>query len=99
MGDETKDVLFVEAGGGDRLSFSAMDSYDMDANKLNFTWWTYPEAGTNMQCPSLENYLTPAVSFVVPDSESGTELHLICEVTDQGVPALTSYRRIVIRIF
>jgi hypothetical protein len=39
------------------------------------------------------------VSFTVPDGESGTELHLICEVTDQGVPALTSYRRIVIRIF
>ncbi len=98
-GDETRDILYVKAKRGDPLSFSALDSYDMDANKLNFTWWTYPEAGTNMQCPSLENYLTPEVNFTVPDSESGTDLHLICEVSDQGVPALTSYRRIVIRIF
>jgi hypothetical protein len=98
MGDETKKILYVEASEGDSLSFSAMGSYDMDADKLDFTWWTYPEAGTNMQCPSLENYTTPEVNFMVPNGESGKDLHLICEVTDQGIPSLTSYRRIVIRI-
>jgi hypothetical protein len=99
MGDQTKDILYVEASGGDTLIISAMDSYDMDADKLDFTWWTYPEAGTNTQCPSLENYMTPEVSFTVPYGESGRDIHLICEVTDTGVPALTSYRRIMIRIF
>jgi hypothetical protein len=99
MGDETSDILWVEAREGDTLSFSALGSYDMDGDNLDINWWTYPEAGTNLQCPTLENYVTPEVSFMVPYGESGKDLHLICEVSDQGTPSLTSYRRIVIQIF
>ncbi len=99
MGDETRDILWVEANQGDTLTFSALDSYDMDGDQLDFTWWTYPEAGTNLQCPILENYVTPEVSFIVPHGEGGHDLHLICEVSDRGSPSLTSYRRIVIQIF
>ena len=47
----------------------------------------------------LEDYMNPEVSFVVPEGESGTDMHLILEVTDNGMPALTSYRRVVIRIW
>jgi hypothetical protein len=39
------------------------------------------------------------VSFVVPYGEAGADLHLICEVADNGTPSLKSYRRIVIRIY
>lgn len=98
MGDETSDILWVEADQGDTLSFSALNSYDLDGDNLVFSWWTYPEAGTNMQCPSLENYMSPEVSFMVPYGEGGKDLHLICEVSDHGSPSLTSYRRIVIMI-
>jgi hypothetical protein len=98
-GDATSDILWVEASQGDTLTFSALDSYDMDGDRLDFTWWTYPEAGTNMQCPALENYVSPEVSFIVPYGEGGKDLHLICEVSDRGSPSLTSYRRIVIQIF
>ena len=99
MGDGTSEILYVEASEGDTLSFSALDSYDMDGDNLDFTWWTYPEAGSNMQCPNLENYVSPEVSFIVPHGEAGRDLHLILEVRDHGSPSLTSYRRIVIMIF
>lgn len=98
MGDETSEILWVEANQGDSLTFSALNSYDLDGDNLVFSWWTYPEAGTNMQCPSLENYMSPEVSFMVPYGEGGKDLHLICEVSDYGNPSLTSYRRIVIMI-
>ena len=98
-GDGTKETLYVDAHEGDTLSFSALDSYDPDGNKLQFTWWTYPEAGSNLQCPSLDMHTTPEVSFIVPFGEAGADLHLICEVADNGSPSLVSYRRIVIRIF
>jgi len=87
MGDESQHILYVDARAGERLSFSALESYDMDGGSLYFAWWTYPEAGTNLQCPILENSMSPEVSFVVPEGESGTEMHLICEVTDNGRPA------------
>ncbi len=99
MGDDTDEILHVDAKEGDTLRFSALDSYDPDGGKLEFTWWTYPEAGSNLQCPALENYTTPEVSFVVPYGEAGADLHLICEVTDNGTPSLKDYRRIVINIY
>ncbi len=99
MGDETNEILHMEALQGDTLTFSALGSYDMDGDNLDVAWWTYPEAGTNMQCPSLDDYMSPEVSFIVPIGEGGRDLHLICEVSDQGSPSLTSYRRIVIQIF
>lgn len=99
MSDDSKEILYVDAKAGERLSFSALESYDLDGGSLYFSWWTYPEAGTNLQCPMLDNYMSPEVSFVVPEGESGTEMHLICEVSDNGTPQLTSYRCIVIRIW
>ena len=33
----------------------------------------------------------------IPQDAAGKELHIICEVTDNGTPALTSYRRVIIR--
>jgi len=99
MGDDTKKILFLDAAEGDTLHFSGLNSYDQDGGKLDFTWWTYPEAGSNLQCPSLDGYTTPEVSFIVPYGEAGADLHLICEVTDNGSPSLTGYRRIVVRIY
>jgi hypothetical protein len=99
MGDETKNILYVDAAEGDTLTFSAMESYDPDGGRLEFTWWTYPEAGSNLHCPMIEDNISPEVSFIVPYGEAGADLHLICEVKDNGSPPLTDYRRIVIRIY
>lgn len=99
MGDETDAILYVDAREGEILTFSALGSYDPDGGKLEFTWWTYPEAGSNLQCPALEGYSTPEVSFTVPYGEAGADLHLILEVTDNGAPPLIDYRRIVINIY
>jgi hypothetical protein len=99
MGDGTDEILHVDAKEGETLTFSALDSYDPDGGKLIFAWWTYPEAGSNMQCPALEGYSTPEVSFMVPYEEAGADLHLILEVIDDGEPSLKDYRRIVINIF
>jgi hypothetical protein len=98
-GDGTKEILYEDAHEGDTLNFSALDSYDPDGDSLEFTWWTYPEAGSNLQCPPLDNHTTSEVSFIVPYGEAGADLHLICEVRDHGRPSMRSYRRVVIRIY
>jgi hypothetical protein len=98
-GDETDDILHVNAREGETLTFSALGSYDPDGGKLEFAWWTYPEAGSNLQCPALEGYSTPEVSFMVPYGEAGADLHLILEVIDNGNPSLIETRRIVINIY
>lgn len=98
-GDETDDILHVNAREGETLTFSALGSYDPDGGKLEFAWWTYPEAGSNLQCPALEGYSTPEVSFMIPYGEAGADLHLILEVIDNGNPSLIETRRIVINIY
>ena len=98
-GDESEQVLHVDAREGESLHFSALGSYDPDGGKLDFAWWTYPEAGSNLQCPTLTDNTSPEVSFMVPIGEAGADLHLICEVSDNGTPSLKSYRRIVINIY
>jgi hypothetical protein len=97
--DETESILYVDAAEGDTLTISAMESYDPDGGRLEFTWWNYPEAGSNLHCPMIEDNISPEVSFIVPYGESGADLHLICEIKDNGSPPLTDYRRIVIRIY
>jgi hypothetical protein len=99
MGDDTDAILHVDAREGDTLRFSALGSYDPDGGSLDFAWWTYPEAGSNLQCPALMDYTTPEVSFMVPYGEAGADLHLILEVSDNGAPSLRDYRRIVINIY
>jgi hypothetical protein len=32
----------------------------------------------------------------VPEDSTGKSIHVICEVTDNGKPGLTSYRRIIL---
>ncbi|MFO7908268.1 MAG: nucleoside hydrolase-like domain-containing protein [Planctomycetota bacterium] len=39
-----------------------------------------------------------SVSIEIPEDSAGKTFHVICEVTDDGVPNLTSYRRIIFAV-
>lgn len=39
-----------------------------------------------------------SIRLTFPKKTTGKQIHLICEVTDKGTPALTSYRRAVVTI-
>jgi hypothetical protein len=41
---------------------------------------------------------TPTASVEIPSGASGNTIHVICEVNDDGIPSLTSYRRVVINV-
>jgi hypothetical protein len=86
--------LIINIGDEKRISFDASESFDPDGNNLEFRWWVYPEPGS--VCPELENNLSPVVSFDIPD-ETG-EIHLICEVQDDGDPSLYAFKRVVLKL-
>ena len=96
----------LTAKPGDRVTLSAEGSTDPDGNRLLYIWAYYPEAGTlsvatgrSGEPVTIENANARDASFVVPKNllKSGT-MHIILAVTDDGAPALTRYRRVIVTV-
>ena len=96
----------LTARPGDRVTLSAEGSTDPDGNRLLYIWAYYPEAGTlsiatgrSGEPVTIENANARDASFVVPKNflKSGT-MHIILAVTDDGTPALTRYRRVIVTV-
>jgi hypothetical protein len=70
---------------------------DPDKNKLNYRWWQYEEVDTYNGKVSIQNAESKNASFKMPiDIKKGETIHLILEVTDNGIPQMTRYQRIVV---
>jgi len=81
------------------VKLSAHGSNDPDGDKLSYHWWQYKETGTYKGNIEIRNAEQPEASFTVPgDADTGVNVHIICEVSDNGSPSLTKYQRIVIEI-
>lgn len=90
--------LFVKALPGQKLVFDASGSYDPDGDELSFNWFFYYEIYFP-GCVDLNVSSDGSICTVIAPEETGDEnLHLILEVTDNGTPSLTSYKRIVINV-
>lgn len=105
--------IVIEARVGDVIELDASSSTDPDGQALNFTWFHYPEAGyvqgQGQAELSIENanqsQATLTVTRACRDawlaqwvSCTGGVGHVILAVTDSGTPALTRYRRVIVRV-
>ncbi len=97
-GESAGTIMKIRSKEGDTIEFDASASSDPDGNNLSFRWWVYPEAGTAPQCLNLGYNIYEKVQFDIPKGFSDSQIHLICQVTDKGTPALTSFRRIIINV-
>lgn len=93
-------VLELTAKPGTKLELTAKASYDPDGDALSFRWWQYIEAGSyKSEIDIIHNTSPTAICLIPHDAKKGDTIHLICEVTDCGIPQLTRYKRIVLQIF
>lgn len=94
----TTDVLHLEVDPGEVVVLDASASSDPDSgDTLSFTWWQYLEAGTYGSPIAIANPAASSLSVTVPqDLEAGETIHLILSLKDDGDPALTSYRRVIL---
>jgi len=105
--------LYVSAEVGKPVELDAAGSADPDGNRLSFRWFHYAEAGfvpgQAMARVAMASSNLPHTTVTVtdacrpgwlPSKESCGQsvAHVILEVTDNGVPALTSYRRVILAV-
>ena len=96
-GDKSLRPVEITVKPGQRIDLDATGSSDIDNDKLSYEWKSYPEAGTYSGQIDIKNANKMTTSLVVPKDASGTELHILLILTDNGSPSLTRYRRLVIQ--
>ena len=96
-GDKTLDILTLKPQAGSAVELDASQTTDPDGDKLAYAWWILTEAGTYTKAVGISGGDSSHVTVQVPADAAGQEFHVICEVTDDGVPGLTAYRRIIFK--
>ncbi|MEM6803456.1 MAG: nucleoside hydrolase-like domain-containing protein [Bacteroidota bacterium] len=97
--DTSDSIIFLKAKAGEILTLDASSSYDPDMDKLNFSWWVYPEAGTYTSTVSIAEKDKAKTSCIIPVDAAGKQIHVILEIHDLTSPvSLYDYRRIVIDV-
>ncbi len=89
----------ITVSPGKKVKLYAKGTYDPDGDELTYRWWQYTQAGTYSDSVDIVAPTSKKASLVVPkNTQSGETIHIICEVTDNGTPTLTRYRRVVITV-
>lgn len=91
-------LLRVKAKKRQSVMLDASKSTDPEGDELSFKWWIIPEAGTYKCEVKIPNDDSNRIKIDLPNDSSGKTIHIICEVTDNGSPKLTSYRRIIVEV-
>ncbi|NDU97505.1 DUF1593 domain-containing protein [Spirosoma terrae] len=72
---------------------------DPDKDALSYTWLFYKEVGSlNASSFVLTNSTAEEIKFTAPSVSQAKTMHFILEVTDNGTPALTRYKRLIVNV-
>lgn len=97
-GDRSLKCIYKKVKTGDYFCLDASKSEDPDGDQLAYNWSVYSEPSTYRGTVDIEERNTSRCKITVPSDASGKSIHIILELTDKGVPALTSYRRVVVNV-
>jgi len=97
-GDTSRNIVRLRGKSGESLPLNASASIDPDGDKMSFHWSRYFEPGTFRGEIELKHADQAEAELKVPQVTQSRTIHLVLEVTDHGLPELTSFRRIVVEL-
>ena len=72
---------------------------DPDKDEITVKWWPYVSACTYKGKVSVADPTQSSTTFTIPtDAQTGDTIHLILEATDNGMPPLNHYLRLIITV-
>ncbi|OGS22246.1 MAG: hypothetical protein A2252_06710 [Elusimicrobia bacterium RIFOXYA2_FULL_39_19] len=95
--NKTTDVLYENIKSGEDVTLSAKGTMDPDGNKLIYSWYVYPEPSSYQGEVSISNADKQECKVSIPQDAGEKNIHIILAVTDDGSPALTRYRRVIVQ--
>ena len=95
---QTRKIIEIRTDSGKNIELSAAGSFDPDQNRLSYHWWIYKDAGSYWAEAPIQGVDAVNATITVPEKASGRTIHVILEVTDDGAPPLTAYRRILLKV-
>lgn len=96
-GDHSRDVLVMNVAPGSTVTLSAEGSSDPDSNQLRYRWIYYPEAGSYGKPVNVQQADRMVAQVTIPEDAGVKTIHIVLQVTDNGSPALTRYRRAILQ--
>lgn len=89
----------ITVKSGEGFTLDAFESFDPDGDNLSFLWFNYPEAGTYKKRVKVNGAENAHVAyFTAPEVEKEESIHFMLKVTDKGTPALSRYKRIIVKV-
>ena len=86
--------ILLRYKAGQTVKLDASHSFDPDGHHLSYRWWVQKGIGYDGEITLLQE--DAHASFILPSDVQDKEIHIICEVRDDGETPLVSYRRIII---
>jgi hypothetical protein len=93
-GDKSLSTIRINVKPGETVCLSASGTFDPDNDTLAYSWFVYDEPSIGKA--TIKNNNSKNCVVTIPESSANATVHIILEVTDNGTPQLTSYRRIII---
>lgn len=97
-GEKNFNNIHIKAKPGEQIEIDASKSFDPDNDKLKYKWWNLQEAGSYPNKIKIQHGKKAITKIYIPNDAKDTTIHIICEITDCGIPKLKGYRRIIIEI-
>jgi len=96
--DKTRNVLELDVIPGSKINLNANGSSDPDGDQLTYNWIYYKEPGSYKGHIQIKNHTAHEVTLNIPESASGTNIHIVLEIHDDGEPNLYAYRRVILNV-